>query len=372
MPDMSGRPRSSTITSGRCSAATAARSAPVGGGGHLVAAHRQVDPQRPQDLRFVVDHQHAWSWIADRPLVARRGRSRRSVRRPGCRWPRSCRPSPRRNPCATDRPRPTPMVLSWSPSRWNGANSCSSVPRGMPGPSSSDVDQHPVADPARGDAHRAVRRVAQRVVDQVGQHPLQQAAVGHRDGVADLDLDPVERSRRNRGALADSENRAVHGLLEVDPAQFGSHHARGQPRRVEQVADQRGQLVDGLLDGGEQFGGVLGGEADVVAAQARHRGLGGGQRGAQVVADRRQQRAAQLVGLRDRLGLAGLLGEFALLDQARRLFGDRGRAPGGRARAACCPPAASRTRRRRPRSRCRRCRRRRTGPSPTQRDDSPP
>ena len=165
-----------------------------------------------------------------------------------------------------------------------------------------------------------------------------------------------------RDASADAEQRALHRLLEVHAAQLGANHAGGQPRRVEQVADQRGELVDRLLDGGQQFGGVLGGEVDVVAAQAGHRGLGGGQRCAQVVADRRQQRAAQFVGLRDRLGLAGLLGELALLDQARRLLGDRGRAPGGPARRACGRPSASRTRRRRPRSRCRRNRRRRTGP----------
>ena len=42
-------------------------------------------------------------------------------------------------------------------------------------------------------------------------------------------------------------------------------------------------------NGGQQFGGVLRGEADVVAAQTRHRCLRRGQRGAQIVADRRQQ-----------------------------------------------------------------------------------
>ena len=62
-------------------------------------------------------------------------------------------------------------------------------------------------------------------------------------------------------------------------------------------------------------------------AQARHRGLRGGQRRAQVVADRRQQRAAQLVGLLDGLGLAGLLGQFALSHQPGGLFGDGGQHP---------------------------------------------
>ena len=178
------------------------------------------------------------------------------------------------------------------------------------------------------DPHQAVGRVPQRVVDQVGQHPLEQTAVGHHHGVADFDLHPVESATaKTRDSPADSEQRALHRLLQVDPAQLGPDHSGRQPRRVEQVADQRGQLVDRLLDGGQQFGGVLGGEVDVVAAQAGHRGLGGGQWRAQVVADRGQQRAAQFVGLRDGLGLAGLLGQLALLDQARGLFGDRAQHP---------------------------------------------
>ena len=40
------------------------------------------------------------------------------------------------------------------------------------------------------------------------------------------------------------------------------------------------------------------------------------------MADRRQQRAAQLVGVRDGLRLAGVLGELALLDQSGGLLGD--------------------------------------------------
>ena len=94
-----------------------------------------------------------------------------------------------------------------------------------------------------------------------------------------------------------------------------------------QVADQGGELIDRLFDGGQQFGGVLGREADIVAAQAGHGGFGGGQRRAQVVTDRRQQRAAKFVGTGDGLGAACLLGEFALADQSGGLLGHRGEHP---------------------------------------------
>ena len=139
--------------------------APVAAVMHLVAAHRQVDAQRPQDLRFVVDHQHPVSWSRSFRLRARRGRPRRSARRRGCRWRRWCRPSPRRNPSRPTGRGRRRWCCRWSPSRWNGANSCSSVPRGDAGALVDDVDQHPVADPARVDPHDALGRVAQRVVD---------------------------------------------------------------------------------------------------------------------------------------------------------------------------------------------------------------
>ena len=69
MPDMSGRPRSRTTTSGLCSAADAQCLRAGGRGVHLVAADGQVDAQRPQDLRFVVDHQHP----GHRRVLRRRG-----------------------------------------------------------------------------------------------------------------------------------------------------------------------------------------------------------------------------------------------------------------------------------------------------------
>ncbi len=64
-------------------------------------------------------------------------------------------------------------------------------------------------------------------------------------------------------------------------------------------------------------------EGDVVAAQAGDRGLGRGERGAQVVADRGEQGGAQPVGLAERAGGGGLLGEPFLAQRDRGLGGER-------------------------------------------------
>ena len=82
-------------------------------------------------------------------------------------------------------------------------------------------------------------------------------------------------------------------------------------------------------------------EDHVVAAQAGDRRLGRGQRGAQVVADRGEQRGAQPVGLGQRPGRGGLLGEPLLAQRDGGLRGERldhppvgRRAAGGRAAPA--------------------------------------
>ena len=56
---MSGRPRSSTTRSGGSAGGRAQRLGAVGGGDDVVLPGEQVDPQRAQDLGFVVDDQDA-------------------------------------------------------------------------------------------------------------------------------------------------------------------------------------------------------------------------------------------------------------------------------------------------------------------------
>ena len=283
------------MTSGRWSAAVLQRLTAAGGRDYLVAAHRQVDPQRPQDLRLVIDDEDFGFQPGCRshaaPVLRRCGELDLDGEpaaggiggRDGAAHRLDESASDRKAKADADAVVVVAEPLERCEQLFLGAARYS-------GAFVDDGDQHSIADLARGDADRTVRRVPQRVVDQVGQHPLEQAAVGHHHGVADLDLHPVEPlPTKTGGALADSEQGALHGLFQVHAPQLGTKHPGGQPRRVEQVADECGELVDGLLDGGQQFGGVLGGEVDIAAAQARHRGLGGGKGSAQVVADRGQQ-----------------------------------------------------------------------------------
>ena len=60
-PSRSGRPRSRMTRSGGCRAAASSACGAGGRGVHVVVAHPQVDPQRAEDLRLVVDDQDAAS-----------------------------------------------------------------------------------------------------------------------------------------------------------------------------------------------------------------------------------------------------------------------------------------------------------------------
>jgi len=66
-----------------------------------------------------------------------------------------------------------------------------------------------------------------------------------------------------------------------------------------------GELVQGLIGGDQQFVMILGGQLDVSRTQAADRCLCRGQRRAQVVADRCEQRRPHPVGLRDGPGRLG-------------------------------------------------------------------
>src|ERR1700727_4055862 len=99
----------------------------------------QVDPQRAEDLRFVVYDQHGRHGAA---VAGYRGAGRGAagsdrvmVRPPpgvssGSRVPPMASVRPR----ARASPRPTPVVLSVSPRRWNGTNRRVPSAAGAPGP----------------------------------------------------------------------------------------------------------------------------------------------------------------------------------------------------------------------------------------------
>ena len=245
-------------------------------------------------------------------------------------------------------PRPIPVVLSVSPRRWKGRKTRSRSSGGMPGPRS--MTRISTRSPRRllvRCGGRLGRCVAQRVGGDVGEHPLEQSGVGvDQDGVVgevDDDARPVG-AEVVEGAGDDLVDR---GRLQVD-----RHGAGVQAAHVEQVVDQRRQPVQGGVGGLQQLVAVLGVQADVEAEQARDGGLGGGERGPEVVTDRGEQGGAYLVGLGQRGGLGGGPAEAEVVDHDGGL--GRERADQALVLGRAAPVRAGRARaRRRPAPRCR-------------------
>ncbi len=112
---------------------------------------------------------------------------------------------------------------------------------GMPGPLSLTVSTRFVAD--RGDAHAdatAVRRVLDRVDDQVAQHLLDARGIAvdpHR-----CQVEPQHVSRRLAGDLQGGDD-ALRDHRQVDRAPHQQHVARDDTADVEQVVHHVGQMA---------------------------------------------------------------------------------------------------------------------------------
>ena len=96
-----------------------------------------------------------------------------------------------------------------------------------------------------------------------------------------------------------------------------------EPGHVEQVADEAVQPLGLVLRRLQQLGPRLRVQRRIVAAQAGDGAEDRGQRRAQVVADRGQQRRAQPLGLRQHADLVDILGQPHPLDRHRRLVDQR-------------------------------------------------
>ena len=118
--------------------------------------------------------------------------------------------------------------------------------------------------------------------------------------------------------------RGRQDLLERGGAQVQGERACLQSAEVEQVLHQSVQLGHRLVGGGEELVPVLVGELHVTAAQRGDGGPAGGERGAQVVADRPQQRRTHPVGGPDRFDLGGGLGEPGPFDGGADVRGEGG------------------------------------------------
>ena len=273
-PSVSGRPRSRIRRSGLLVLGGVEGGGAVGGGDDVELAGLQVDPQRPEDLGLVVDDQDAHQVVASSRA---RGPARacgavvsaRSMVRP----PPGVSSASREPPMASARPRerasPSPMPGGpcRSPERWKGRKARSRSSGGSPGPWSMtrmcSRSAWALAATVGGDVGW---RVLQGVGEQVGQDALQQGWVGHHLGqvVGQLDLNGV-------GGVAEFVD--GQGDDFGDACRLGVYAERAglEAAHVEQVLDQAGEQVQGLVGGGEELLPVALVEDHVGDAQALRR-----------------------------------------------------------------------------------------------------
>ena len=143
----------------------------------LVAARAQVDRQRAAQARLVVDDQHAAH--AGSPDRRSGSGGARIVRPPPGVWSATIAPPiASMNPRATASPRPTPPPpLVAEP--LERLEEPLALLGGDAGAVVDDLELRALGAGERAHLHGcAARAVAQRVVDQVGEHPLEQAGVG--------------------------------------------------------------------------------------------------------------------------------------------------------------------------------------------------
>lgn len=172
---------------------------------------------------------------------------------------------------------------------------------------------------ARGDRGWLVGwAVAQRVGDDVDQHPFQQARVGGGGRQVGRDV-----SGDGRGRRAKFVQRQGYGVLQSDRGSGDAEDAGLESTHVQEVGDQPGEAVQRLLGGLQQLLSVGLVELDVVAAQTGDGCLRRRQRRTQVVADRGEQRGAHAVCRGEGLGGGGFLGEPFLAQRDGGLGGER-------------------------------------------------
>ena len=256
----------------------------VGGGVDLVAAGAQVDaPARGSSWRSssttrirVIDAGPAAvdeSW---------------SGRRPGCRRRSRVPPMASVKPRAMARPRPTRRCRCGRRGAGTGRTSARRSLGGTPGPVVDDAQLQPVVAgvgrrprPAAGRAVPAAR-CRRRLATTRSSRPGSAQARGRSSGTSTSTRArpvPVQQRRGRRP-------RPGRPAASVDGQRAGL-----QAAQREQVVDQVGQPVGGLLDRGEQLGAVVRRSRSTSGwRRLDTRGLDPGQRRAQVVADGGEQR----------------------------------------------------------------------------------
>ena len=143
--------------------------------------------------------------------------------------------------------------------------------------------------------------------------------------------------------------RGQQHVLDGDQRHVHAQHARLQPRDIQQVGDQDGERVQGLVGGLQQLGPVLLAVGDLGGTQRGHGGGRGRERAAQVVPDGLQQGAADPVRLRQRGQFAGGGGDGPEIQHGLQLGDDRrerapvrgGQVPPVELERRACPPTGS-------------------------------
>ena len=325
-PSRSGRPRSSTTTSGWWRGGDAQRRGAVGCGDDVVAAGGQVDVQGAQQ---------AVSSSTTSTRVTPRDRA--SAAAGPARRLRAGRETTMRQAAAggvlggeraahglgepAGDAEPQPSGRRGRGRRGAGRRRrAARRRRGHPGPGVDDPQLDAVAVRAGPHRDRCARAVPERVVDEVGDHPLEQAGVGEDLGQPLVDLD---RDARGTGSQVETGAAPARRRRRTRRVAARGRRRRSAGRRVEQVRDQGRQPVRGLLDGGGQLGAVVVGQVQVRVAQAlttaalidasglrRSWPTAGEQRGAQAVrVGRRSASAACAATCRLRSASSGRPGE---------------------------------------------------------------
>jgi hypothetical protein len=261
----------------------------VGGGHDVVRAGGQVDTQGTQDLGFVVNDEHSRhgaAWLGDVGSDGAGG------------------------------------VVGVTQAL-EGSEHLVPVCGRDAGPVVDDVNLDPVAQGAGAEERRATgRAVSKGVGDEVGDDSFQEGGVGQAVGkvLGEPDDDVVAPGPEVVQGERDD-------LIERHRPDEHAERPCLQAAQVKQVLHQPDQPVQGLVGGGQQLVAVVRCPGDIAAAEAANRGLGRGERAAQVVADGGEQGGAHAVGLDRPLRLFGLLREVLVFQRRGRLRRERAQHP---------------------------------------------
>ncbi len=170
------------------------------------------------------------------------------------------------------------------------------------------ADPRPLVDDADDDAapaalrthrHRQPARVASRVLEQVRERALELRGVGLDRGDVGIDR------QADIDAAFEALARGEHHVLERDPVKPGLGAASLELGQVEELLDQRREALAFLDDGRAELAAILVGQRRRAERVTRRDDRG--QRRAQVVRHRAQQRGLDVVGAAQRGGLDRLV-----------------------------------------------------------------